>query len=101
EVDFVIQAVNIAKQVDGPVQVLWSREEDIQHDMYRPYYYDRLAAGLDAAGRPVAWMHRVVGSSIEARVISELVPKTLRVMRAGGLPRLRARIKQLGLGAAG
>ena len=99
EVDFVIQAVNIAKQVDGPVQVLWSREEDIQHDMYRPYYYDRLAAGLDAAGRPVAWMHRVVGSSIEARVISELVPKTLRVMRAGGLHRLGAMIKHLDLDA--
>ena len=99
EVDFVIQAVNIAKQVDGPVQVLWSREEDIQHDMYRPYYYDRFAAGLDAAGRPVAWTHRVVGSSIEARVISELFPKTLRVMRAGGLHRLGAMIKHLDLDA--
>ena len=99
EVDFVIQAVNIAKQVDGPVQVLWSREEDIQHDMYRPYYYDRCAAGLDAAGRPVAWTHRVVGSSIEARVIGELFPKTLRVMRAGGLHRLGAMIKHLDLDA--
>ncbi len=99
EVDFVVQAVNIAKQVDGPVQVLWSREEDIQHDMYRPYYYDRFAAGLDAAGRPVAWTHRVVGSSIEARVISELFPKTLRVMRAGGLHRLGAMIKHLDLDA--
>jgi len=99
EVDFVIQAVQIAKQVEGPVQVLWSREEDIQHDMYRPYYYDRLAAGLDAAGRPVAWTHRVVGSSIEARVISELFPKNLRVMRAGGLHRLGAMIRRLDLDA--
>ncbi|HEV2750203.1 MAG TPA: xanthine dehydrogenase family protein molybdopterin-binding subunit [Gemmatimonadales bacterium] len=101
EVDFVIQAVGIAKQVDGggPVQVLWSREEDIQHDMYRPYYYDRFAAGLDAGGRPVAWTHRVVGSSIEARVISELFPKSLRVMRAGGLHRLGAMIKHLDLDA--
>ena len=99
EVDFVIQAVNIAKQVDGPVQVLWSREEDIQHDMYRPYYYDRFAAGLDAGGRPVAWTHRVVGSSIEARVISDLFPKNLRVMRAGGLHRLGAMIKRLDLDA--
>jgi len=81
------------------VQVLWSREEDIQHDMYRPYYYDRFTAGLDAAGRPVAWTHRVVGSSIEARVISELFPKTLRVMRAGGLHRLGAMIKHLDLDA--
>jgi isoquinoline 1-oxidoreductase subunit beta len=67
EVDFVAQAVAIAKQVDGPVKVVWTREEDIQHDMYRPYYYDRLAAGLDAQGRPIAWSHRVTGASIVAR----------------------------------
>src|SRR6476646_4620574 len=48
EVDGITQAVAIAKQVDGPVKVIWSREEDIQHDVYRPYYYDRLTAGLDA-----------------------------------------------------
>src|SRR6202011_1966132 len=46
----VTQAVRIAKQVDGPVKVVWTREEDIQHDAYRPYYYDRLAAGLDEQG---------------------------------------------------
>ena len=42
-------------------------EEDMQHDVYRPYYYDRLAAGLDQTGMPVAWSHRVTGSSILAR----------------------------------
>jgi isoquinoline 1-oxidoreductase subunit beta len=67
EIDGVIRAVQIAKQVDGPVKVIWTREEDIQHDMYRPYFYDRLAAGLDADGMPVAWSHRITGSSILAR----------------------------------
>jgi isoquinoline 1-oxidoreductase beta subunit len=67
EVDFVIQAVAIAKQVDGPVKVVWTREEDIQHDVYRPYYYDRIAAGLNPQGRPIAWSHRVTGASIIAR----------------------------------
>src|ERR1700724_2820075 len=67
EVDFVTQAVRIAKQVDGPVKVVWTREEDIQHDIYRPYYYDRMTAGLDAQGLPLAWRPRVTGSSIEAR----------------------------------
>ena len=67
EVDYVTQAVRIAKQVDGPVKVVWTREEDIQHDIYRPYYYDRLSAGLDEQGLPIAWIHRVTGSSIEAR----------------------------------
>ncbi|KVQ20625.1 xanthine dehydrogenase family protein molybdopterin-binding subunit [Burkholderia ubonensis] len=67
EIDMVAQAVKIAKQVNAPVKVVWTREEDIQHDMYRPYYYDRISAGLDASGRPIAWRHRIVGSSILAR----------------------------------
>ena len=67
EVDGVIRAVQIAQQVDGPVKVVWTREEDIQHDMYRPYWYDRLSAGLDDKGMPVAWRHRYAGSSIMAR----------------------------------
>src|SRR5216117_1665694 len=67
EVDYVTQAVRIAKQVDGPVKVVWTREEDIQHDVYRPYYYDRMEAGLDARGKPTAWSHRIVGPSILAR----------------------------------
>ncbi|MCI0749685.1 MAG: xanthine dehydrogenase family protein molybdopterin-binding subunit [Nevskiales bacterium] len=79
EVDFIEQAVLIARQVEGPVKVVWTREEDIQHDIYRPYYYDRLAAGLDGQGRPVAWSHRVTASSIYAR----WVPQAFR----GGLDR--------------
>ncbi|MBV8651789.1 MAG: xanthine dehydrogenase family protein molybdopterin-binding subunit, partial [Alphaproteobacteria bacterium] len=67
EVDGVARAVEIAKHVDGPVKVVWTREEDIQHDLYRPYWADRLSAGLDAAGRPVAWSHRFAGSSVIAR----------------------------------
>jgi isoquinoline 1-oxidoreductase beta subunit len=67
EIDGVIRAVQIAQQVDGPVKVVWTREEDIQHDMYRPYFLDRMSAGLDAKGMPVAWNHRFAGSSILAR----------------------------------
>ena len=71
EVDGVVRAVQIAKQVDGPVKVVWTREEDIQHDMYRPYWFDRLSAGLDANGMPVAWNHRFAGSSVIARWLPE------------------------------
>ncbi len=67
EFDNVVQAVKIAKQVQGPVKIIWTREEDIQHDMFRPYYYDRISAGLDTNGKPIAWNHRIVGSSIMAR----------------------------------
>jgi isoquinoline 1-oxidoreductase beta subunit len=69
EVDYVTQAVRIAKQVDAPVKVVWTREEDVQHDVYRPYYYDRIAAGLDPRGRPMVWTHRIVGPAIIARYL--------------------------------
>jgi isoquinoline 1-oxidoreductase subunit beta len=67
DVDGITQAVAIAKQVDGPVKIVWSREEDIQHDVYRPYYYDRFTAGFDAQDQLVAYHHRVTASSILAR----------------------------------
>jgi isoquinoline 1-oxidoreductase beta subunit len=67
EIDGVVRAVQIAQQVDGPVKVVWTREEDIQHDMYRPFFFDRISAGLDEKGKPVAWDHRFAGSSIIAR----------------------------------
>lgn len=67
EIDSVERAVQIARHVDGPVKVVWSREEDTQHDMFRPYFFDELEAGLDAAGRPVAWRHRITGSSVLKR----------------------------------
>jgi len=67
ESDGVERTVQIAQHVDGPVKVVWTREEDIQHDMYRPYWFDRISAGLDAKGMPVAWSHRFAGSSVIAR----------------------------------
>jgi len=73
EVDMVIQAVEFAKLAKGPIKVVWTREEDIQHDMYRPYYVDRLSARLDDKGMPVAWFHRVTGSSIMARFAPPMV----------------------------
>ncbi len=66
EVDMVDSAVQIAQQVDGPVKVVWTREEDIQHDLYRPVYRDALSATV-ANGRIVAWKHRITGSSVIAR----------------------------------
>jgi isoquinoline 1-oxidoreductase beta subunit len=67
EIDGVTRAVQIAMQVESPVKVVWTREEDIQHDMYRPCFFDRISAGLDEKGAPVAWNHRFAGSSVIAR----------------------------------
>jgi isoquinoline 1-oxidoreductase beta subunit len=69
EADAVVPAVQIAQHVDGPVKVVWTREEDIQDDMYRPYWFDRLSAGLDQNGKPLAWRNRFAGSSIVARYL--------------------------------
>src|ERR1700681_663525 len=66
EPDMVVAAVRIAKQVDGPVKVVWTREEDIQHDVYRPIYRDTIAATL-SDGRIVGWKYRISGSAILAR----------------------------------
>src|SRR6266436_984932 len=66
EPDMVVAAVRIAKQVDGPVKVVWTREEDIQHDMYRPVYRDTIAATL-SDGKIVGWKYRVTGSAVIAR----------------------------------
>lgn len=54
EFDFVLQVVRIAKQVAAPVKLIWSREEDIQHDFYRPAAAVQLTAGVDAQGLPIA-----------------------------------------------
>jgi isoquinoline 1-oxidoreductase subunit beta len=66
EPDMVVAAVKVAKQVDGPVKVIWTREEDIQHDVYRPVYRDTIAATL-SDGRIVGWKYKVSGSAVIAR----------------------------------
>jgi isoquinoline 1-oxidoreductase subunit beta len=65
-VDMTEKAVRVAQHVDAPVKVIWSREEDIQHDIYRPMYYDRLSASL-SDGKINGWHHRITGSSVMAR----------------------------------
>ncbi|HEV3159209.1 MAG TPA: molybdopterin cofactor-binding domain-containing protein [Xanthobacteraceae bacterium] len=66
ESDMVAAAVRIGKQVNGPVKVVWTREEDIQHDIYRPVYRDVISATL-SGGKIAAWKYRISGSSIMAR----------------------------------
>jgi isoquinoline 1-oxidoreductase beta subunit len=64
--DYVTEGAAIAKAINGraPVKLVWTREDDIKGGMYRPMYFHRLWAGLDAQGNPVAWRHRIVGQSI-------------------------------------
>jgi isoquinoline 1-oxidoreductase subunit beta len=71
EVDGVVLAARIARHVQGPVRVLWPREEDIHHDRYRPYYVDRLSASLDAHGAPLGWRHTIAGAGLWALYFGE------------------------------
>jgi len=66
--DYVRQAVLIAKEVEQPVKLVWTREQDIGHDRYRPFGMARLVAGLDADGMPIAWHIRVAGPSFVATI---------------------------------
>jgi isoquinoline 1-oxidoreductase beta subunit len=69
--DFVTEAAQVAKAIKESVRVLWTREDDIKGGYYRPMWYDRLSAGLDAKGNPVAWQHTIVGQSIIAGTMFE------------------------------
>jgi isoquinoline 1-oxidoreductase beta subunit len=75
EMDVVMQAVTLARQLpDTPVQLIWSREEDIQHDVYRPMAAARLRAALDSAGNITGWTHRIVGQSCTGELTARLLP---------------------------
>lgn len=75
ELDMVEQAVSLALRAQGrPVQLLWSREEDIQHDMYRPTALARFEASLDEQGRPQAWLNQVAAPSIGLSTMERLLP---------------------------
>ncbi|AQW31722.1 molybdopterin cofactor-binding domain-containing protein (plasmid) [Ralstonia syzygii subsp. celebesensis] len=71
DADYVLEAVNIAKAIDGraPIKLVWTREDDMRGGYYRPAFHHTLEAALDTLGRPVGWRHRLVGQSILANTV--------------------------------
>ena len=66
--DMVTKSVRVAQKVDGPVKVIWTREEDIQQDMYRPAYRNAMSASLTKDGKIDGWTHRIAGGSVIAAI---------------------------------
>ena len=89
EQDFITEAVETSKAMGAPVQVTWSREDDTQHDFYRPSVMVKLWAGLDAAGRPTAWKTRIVGPSIMSRFFPGSVKNGLDDTATEGIATLK------------
>jgi isoquinoline 1-oxidoreductase subunit beta len=69
--DVAVEAALVAKQVDAPVQVVWTREDDLRHDFYRPPALHVIEASLDAKGYPHAWRHRMASSAINSSLNPE------------------------------
>ncbi|WFU84428.1 xanthine dehydrogenase family protein molybdopterin-binding subunit [Bradyrhizobium sp. CIAT3101] len=78
EVDMIAAAVRIGSKVDGPVKIVWTREEDIQHDLYRPVYRDSISARL-SGDKVIALKYRVAGSSVIARWLPSAFKKGIDI----------------------
>lgn len=81
--DFVTEALHVSQKLKKPVKVVWSREEDTQHDHYRPMTYNVLRGAVDAKGEISAWFHHMVSQSI----VSQVGPKWVPAMMPSGMPR--------------
>jgi isoquinoline 1-oxidoreductase beta subunit len=68
DIDFIPAAVEASKAVGAPVKVIWTREDDMTHDTYRPPAYEEVSGGLDAAGKLIAWTLHITSPSITARM---------------------------------
>lgn len=82
-VDYVAEAVQVAQAVGKPVKVIWTREDDLRHDRFRPGSYNVIKAGLDANGKIIALTHKLVGADYMAEGLTVLMPSMLPY----GIPR--------------
>jgi isoquinoline 1-oxidoreductase subunit beta len=95
-VDYCVEAAMVAQRVGRPVKIIWSREDDLTHDFYRPMAVSRLRGAVDASGAPSAWLHRLVTQSLLAdeggdfvgAIAPNATPRAVRRLAANVAPRL-------------
>ena len=95
ELDFQIQAAQIAKAVGKPVKLLWTREDDMQHDFYRPLSLHQMAAGLDAAGNVTTFHSKLISPSVTARAFPPVVQNGKDPFMAEGSENLTYKIPNI------
>jgi len=88
--DFVAEAVILSKELGKPVKVLWTREEDIKYDAFRPPASHRIEAGLDAQGQLIGWSHKVVSPSMLKYIDPTMIKNGIDFFCLWGGPMLRA-----------
>lgn len=91
--DFALEAAQIAKRVGKPVQLVWSREDDMTHDFYRPASYHRLSGAVDNNGKIVAWRHKSTSTSINEWFDPKSVPEASELGCTLQMPYLAANYK--------
>jgi isoquinoline 1-oxidoreductase beta subunit len=92
--DYMIEAAVISKQIGAPVKVLWSREDDIQHDFYRPGGFHNLTAAVDEHGKLIAWRNHFVGFARTQYFNNSAVP-ALDCFPAGFVPNYALRTSRI------
>ena len=84
--DYPAEAAQIAKKIDKPVQLVWTREDDMAHDFYRQASCHRFRGAVDEHGRPTAWSHTLASTSIYAMWHPDQGPEELEVGGAKQMP---------------
>ncbi len=95
ETDVVEEALQISKSIGRPVKLIWTREEDIQYDFYRPGNCCRIEGGIDRNGKLMAWSHKVVVPSIFARVFPQMMKSGIDPAAVEGIANMEYEIPNL------
>ncbi len=94
-VDYVEEAVQISKATGKPIKLIWTREEDIQNDSYRPGYGCTIKGGVDDKGRMTAWSHKIVVQSIFERFAPQMIQNGIDPAAVGGIAEMDYEIPNL------